>query len=454
MEKHIKFDIFYWKCLIIMLQRKIEKALNSYYSNITAPIPIITGARQIGKTFIIRQTACKYFKHYVEINLKEDYENQQLFASIKTTQDFYLQISALYGQNLHDINDTIIFLDEIQTYPHLISLLKPLKQENRFRYISSGSLLGITLKHIFIPMGSIQEIHMFPLDFEEFLWANGTGRDVIDYLKECFISKKQVSDSIHKTMLRRFKEYLISGGLPASVNEMIKQDIYLVRTIQSNIFSFYKDDASQYDREHNLKIRRIYDYLPSYIENKVKRIKFKNIEGIKNSNLTYYQDEFDYLISSGCAIGVKACSNPIFPLNESMSKNLIKLYYNDVGILSNILYKNNINAILNDDNAVNIGAVYETAAAMEINSHGHELYYFDSKKVGEVDFLINDYENLNITPIEIKSGKHQNIFRAIPKLVDKTGPYKLRKGYIFVNQNIMKEENDLITFPIYMIMFI
>lgn len=303
-------------------------------------------------------------------------------------------------------------------------------------------------------MGSIQEIHMFPLDFEEFLWANGTGRDVIDYLKECFISKKQVSDSIHKTMLRRFKEYLISGGLPASVNEMIKQDIYLVRTIQSNIFSFYKDDASQYDREHNLKIRRIYDYLPSYIENKVKRIKFKNIEGIKNSNLTYYQDEFDYLISSGCAIGVKACSNPIFPLNESMSKNLIKLYYNDVGILSNILYKNNINAILNDDNAVNIGAVYETAAAIEINSHGHELYYFDSKKVGEVDFLINDYENLNITPIEIKSGKHQNIFRAIPKLVDKTGPYKLRKGYIFVNQNIMKEENDLITFPIYMIMFI
>ena len=247
---------------------------------------------------------------------------------------------------------------------------------------------------------------------------------------------------------------MISCGLPDAVNAMLKQDIYQVRSIQSNIFSFYKDDASQYDIEYNLKIRRIYDYLSSYIENKVKRIKFKNIEGINNTNLHRYQDEFDYLISSGCTIGVKACSNPIFPLNETMSKNLIKLYYNDVGLLSNILYKNNINAILNDDNAINIGAVYETAVAMELNSHHHEAYYFDSKKVGEVDFLINDYDNLSVLPIEIKSGKHQNNFRAIPKLVNKNGSYKLKKGYILGNKNIIKEENDLITFPIYMIMFI
>ena len=163
-----------------MLYRKIESLLNDYYSDQNAPIPIVDGARQIGKTFIVRHTASKHFLHYIEINLKDDYENQQLFAHVKSTHDFYLQLSALYGERLNDINDTIIFLDEIQTYPHLITLLKPLKQENRYRYIASGSLLGITLKHIFIPMGSIQEIHMYPLDFEEFLYANNVGKDVIN----------------------------------------------------------------------------------------------------------------------------------------------------------------------------------------------------------------------------------------------------------------------------------
>ena len=167
-----------------------------------------------------------------------------------------------------------------------------------------------------------------------------------------------------------------------------------------------------------------------------------------------YKDEFDYLINSGCALGVKDISDLRFPLIESSSKNLLKLYFNDVGILTNILYKNNISANLNTDKGLNVGSVYETVAAMELIAHGHELYYFDSKKVGEVDFLINDYDNLSVLPIEIKSGTDGYKFRAIPKLVDKNGNYKLNKGYVFVNQNISKIENELYTFPIYMIMFV
>ena len=180
----------------------------------------------------------------------------------------------------------------------------------------------------------------------------------------------------------------------------------------------------------------------------------QQIENIDDSNLLKYKDEFDYLINSGCALGVKAISDPRFPLIESSSKNLIKLYFNDVGILSNILYKHNIAAILNTDKGLNIGSVYETVSAMELIAHGHDLYYFDSKKVGEVDFLINDYNNLSFLPIEIKSGKDGYEFRAIPKLVNKEGNYKLNKGYVFTNQNICKKENELYTFPIYMIMFV
>lgn len=435
--------------------RKIEEQLKAYYNNPDAKILVINGARQIGKSFIIRQTAKKAFKYYIEINLRDDFDSNKIFDSINSINDFYLQVSALYGNNLGDINDTIIFLDEIQVYPRLLSLLKALKQDNRYRYIASGSLLGITLKHTFIPMGSIDEIKMYPMDFEEFLLANNTGKDVIEYLRDCFVNCKEINEAIHKTILQKFKEYLISGGLPDAIKALVEEkNVAHVRNYQKQTLEFYKDDASQYDTEHSLKIRRIYDYLPSYMENKVKRIMFKKIENNQNANYDKYQDEFDYLIYSGCALATKAISNPHFPLDESQSKNLIKLYYNDVGILSNILFENNVQAITNKDAGVNLGSLYETVCAMELIAHGKKLFYFDSKKVGEVDFLINDYDNLDVLPIEIKSGKNFTNFRAIPKLVDENGTYKLRKGIIFSNENITKKENNLYYYPIYQIMFI
>ena len=438
-----------------MFFRKIENTLIEYYKDKNAKIIVVDGARQIGKSFIIRESAKKYFVNYIEINLKSDFEGDQIFKNIKKTKDFYLQLSALYGDKLNNAEDTIIFLDEIQVYPHLLTMLKDLKLENRYRYIASGSLLGITLKHTFIPMGSINEVKMYPMDFEEFLYANNVGKDVINYLKECFEKVETVEEGIHKIILEKFKEYLITGGLPDSIKELvINNNIFNVRQNQTLTYKYYQDDASQYDEIHSLKIRRIYELLPSYMENKVKRIKFKQIENIDDANLLKYKDEFEYLINSGCALNVKAVSDPRFPLIESSSKNLIKLYFNDVGILSNILYKNNISAILNSDTSLNLGAVYETAAAMELAAHGHGLYYFDSKKVGEVDFLINDYDNLSILPIEIKSSKGTYGFRAIPKLVNKNGNYKLKKGLIFTNSNLCYVENDLYTYPIYLIMFV
>ena len=436
-----------------MFYRKIEERINRYYADKNAKILVIDGARQIGKSFIIRETGKKFFKHFVEINLKDDSEGDKLFESVRTTEDFYLQVSALYGNNLGDVSDTMIFLDEIQVYPHLLTMLKPLKADTRYRYICSGSLLGITLQHTFIPMGSMDEVKMFPMDFEEFLLANNVGKDVISYLKKCFVDQTPPSEGIHKTILGLFKRYLLSGGLPDSVKAFVEaKNVYTMRENQALTYKYYSDDAAKYDKEHSLKIRRIYDYLPSYMENKVKRIQFKKIEDAPKASMGRYQDEFDYLISSGCVLGAKAISNPVFPLCESASKNLIKLYYNDVGLLTNLLYKNNIDAVLNKDSGVNLGSVYETACAMELSAHGHDLYYFDSKKVGEVDFLINDYESTSILPIEIKSGNDQNNFRAIPKLVKE--PYNLQKGYIFGNENVVSSKSNLVTFPIYMIMFL
>ena len=438
-----------------MFKRKIQNELEQYFlNNDENKILIVYGARQVGKSYIIRETAKPLFDHFVEIDLKDDYETEQKFAKIQTTKDFYLLIGSLFG-GLHDSSDTLVFLDEIQFYPHLLTMLKPLAKEKKFRYIVSGSLLGITLRHSFIPMGSIKEKRMFPMDFEEFLWANNYDVETINYLENSFKTLSPINDGIHDYTLRLFKDYLLSGGLPDSVTQyVLNRDVTEMRRIQNEIFTFYKDDCSKYDNDHNLKIRRIYDLLSSRMANKVQRIQFKSIEGKDDSNLEKYEDEFDYLFDSGIVLPSRAVANPVFPITEGRCKNLIKAYYNDVGILTNILYKNNIQAVLNQDKGVNLGSCYETAVAMELLAHGHELTYFDSKKVGEVDFLINDYDNLSVVPIEIKSGKDQSNFRAIPKLIDPNGNYKLPLGYVFGNKNIVKKEDNLVTLPIYLVMFL
>ena len=438
-----------------MFRRKIEKALADYYENPDAKIPLIKGPRQIGKSYIVRETGKAFFRHFVEVDLKSDFEGDGLFKDVKTTKAFHIALSSIHGTELGERGDTLVFLDEIQFYPNLITLLKDLKAENRYRYICSGSLLGITMKHVFIPMGSINEIAMCPMDFEEFLWANGVGEEAIDYLRSCFRSLSPIEEPIHQRFLSLFKDYLIAGGLPDAVTEyVINRNVAETRNIQSQTIGYYKDDCSKYDEAHKLKIMRIYDMLISYMSNKVKRIQFKAIEGKDDSKMEKYQDEIDYLLSSGIAIGVRAVANPVFPLTESMSKDLIKLYYDDVGLLTNLLYRNNVMAILNQDSGINLGSAYETAVAMELKAHGHDLYYFDSKKTGEVDFLINDYKNTAVLPIEIKSGRDQANFRAIPRLLDENGSYRLPLGYVFGNKNIVQKKGNLITMPIYMTMFL
>ncbi len=440
-----------------MFRRKIEAVINQYFAGEKAKILVIDGARQVGKSYIVRKLGKEHFKNYVEINLKDDYEGNGDFSKEKTstTESFYLHLSSLYGDKLGSKDDTLIFLDEIQVYPHLLTMLKALKRDDRFTYIVSGSLLGVTLKHAFIPMGSIDEVRMYPLDFEEFCSASHVGQEVIDYLRDCYKELKPVEEGVHETMLRRFKEYLLCGGLPDAVKEfVINRNIMAMRKVHELTQRYYEDDCAQYDNEHALKIARIYSLLPSYMENKVKRIVANKIAQREKDTFATYQDEFDYLISSGLVLPTKAVSDPRFPLLESSSKNLLKLYYNDVGLLTNILYKNNIDVVLGADKGVNLGSVYETVAAMELSAHSHDLFYFDSKKTGEVDFLINDYDASSVLPIEIKSGDDQYNFRALPKLVDPEGRYSLKKGYVLGNKNIVKEEGNIITLPIYMIMFI
>lgn len=441
-----------------MLHRKIEQTIIDYLQNGSNKIMIIDGARQVGKSFIIRYVGNELLKNkftnYIEINFVEDYLGDKLFENVNNKEDFYFQLSMIAGDKMHEKENTLIFIDEIQQYPQFLTMLKFLKQDDKFTYISSGSLLGVTLsKTPSIPIGSIDIVHMFPLDFEEFLLANGFNEFAINSLKSNFDNLEILDEASHNKILDLFKKYLLVGGLPDCVNSFIKdKNIVKIRKIQSDIHSYYGDDASKYDKEHKLKIKRIYDLIPSSLENKKKRIVVKDIENIKGKRFSNYQDEFDYLINSGIALEVKALSTPIFPLIESSSKNLLKLYLNDVGILTNILYKNNIKAILSDENSVNLGTVYESVVASELKAHGHNLFYYDNKANGEVDFLLDDYNNLCVIPLEIKSGKDYQIHHAINKFL-KNKDYDVKKGYVLSNERKIFEKDNIIYLPIYMIMF-
>ena len=438
-----------------MLFRKIRTEIENHLKSNPDKILLVDGARQVGKTFIIREVAKDLFPNFIEINMIEDYAGEKLFLNVKTIEDFYLQLSTIAGNKLGTKKDTIIFLDEIQQYPDLLTLLKFLKEDNKFTYIASGSLLGVTLANTTsIPMGSIRKIRMYPLDFEEFLIANNVNDYAINIIENKFKNLESLDESLHNKILDLFKKYLLVGGLPDVVNTYLNtHNIQLIRGLQSEIKEYYAADAAKYDKEHKLKIARIYNLIPSNLENKKKRVNVKDIENKKGARFSRYADEFDYLKNSGIALEVKAISNPVYPLKESETKNLLKLYLNDVGLLTNALYGTNIRAILDENKSINLGSLYENVVASELIAHGFKLYYYDNRNKGEVDYLIDDYENLSSLPIEVKSGKDYTVHSALNNFLS-TEEYHIKHAYVFSNERKVYQKGNITYLPIYYIMFI
>ena len=434
--------------------RKIEELIASHLRSNSKKVLLIDGARQIGKTYIVRYVGQKLFENFIEVNMVEDSLGDRLFENTRTVEDFYLQVSMIAGQKMKQRDNTLIFIDEIQAYPHLLTLLKFLSEENKYTYIASGSLLGVTLSETpSIPMGSIRKVRMFPLDFEEFLYANGMNELVISELRRKFDSLQTLDEPMHDKMMDLFRKYLLVGGLPDVVNSYIAdKNVHSVREIQREIHDYYATDASKYDNERKLKIRRVYDLVPSNMENKKKRVVAQRIEDKKGKSFADYQDEFEYLISSGIALGIQAIANPVFPLIESSGKNLLKLYLNDVGILTGILYGNNIRAILDDERSINLGSVYECVVASELIAHGHALYYYDNRNKGEVDYLIDDYDSLSVIPIEVKSGKDYTVHSALNTFVN-NDEYPVKKAFVLSNERTVSTKGKIIYIPVYYIMF-
>lgn len=457
-----------------MLKRKIDQTLINWKNNRKTAL-LITGARQIGKTYSIEQFIKNNFKHYIEVDFANKPDLIDSFVKIKSPNDLLIRLSLIDGKNLIE-NETIIFFDEIQLlykrrnellkksteleYVDILTIMKPLSIEGKYRFILSGSLLGTTINNVVLnPLGYMDVVKMYPLDFEEYLWSKGVGNTAIDYIKTCFENLTPVDESINKQFLDYFREYVLIGGLPEVVESFKEKiNIKFVNDIQKQIMNNYLNDITTYVENpiKKLKINDLYKAIPSELNSKNKRYISSHVLDHKYLRKENIDDDFLWLTNACVAIPTYNVSEPVLPLELSSQRKTLKLFMNDVGLLNSCLLDTGIREkLLNNEKEINFGAPYENVCAQELYAHGFDerLYYYNSKKHGEVDFLI-EYQN-DVLPIEIKSGKpNQMMVYNHTTLNNLMNIYKIPKAYLFGESNVVQEKNNIIQLPIYMIMFI
>jgi predicted AAA+ superfamily ATPase len=430
-----------------MLERKIDNYVKNFYAT-TRNALLITGARQIGKTYSIREFG-RSFKSFVEINFVEMPEAVEVFKEAKSSADILFRLSAITTKQLIK-GDTLVFFDEVQKCPEMVSAIKFLVEDGSYRYIMSGSLLGVELKDLRSePVGYMGVKEMFPLDFEEFISCIGISDEVIESIRKAWTDHSAVDGLIHEKMMELFRLYLVVGGMPAVVDKYLESNnLQEVMAIQKDIIRLYKRDIAQYDPDDKLLLEEIFDLIPPELNASNKRFILKRLN--ENAKFERYENSFLWLKNAGAALPVCNVEEPKLPLLLARSRNLFKLFQNDVGLLA-AQYAEGIQLrIINGDKDINFGSIYENAVAQELVAHGIEPYYYNSKKRGEVDFVIE--LGGKVLPIEVKSGKDYEVHRALSNIMD-CGEYDLPKALVLNNENL-NAEGKTVYAPIYMAMFI
>ncbi len=434
---------------IIVLFRKLYSELEQFYSENPKEALLVTGARQIGKSFAIREFGKSHFENFIEINFIEMPQAIEVFNNAKDARDILLRISALKNQSMQK-GKTLIFFDEVQKVPEIVTAIKFLVEEGSYRYALSGSLLGIELKGLrSVPVGFMTIKEMYPLDLEEFFIACGVQPQVFDSLKKSFEQKIPVDSFVHEKMMQLFRLYMITGGMPSVVQTYIDtNNIQNVLAVQKSILQMYREDISQYDPQNKLYIEDIFDLIPAELNSQNKRFILKKLN--ENLKFSRYEDSFIWLREAGVALPTYNIESPTLPLELAKQRNLFKLFSNDVGLLASQYAQGIQLKILNNENSINFGAIFENTVAQELKAHNFKLFYFNNKKQGELDFVIKLDDE--IVPIEVKSGKDYERHNAL-KTVLANPDYDIKKAYVLCNDNI-KETGKITYLPIYMTMFI
>lgn len=432
-----------------MLKRKIEKDINEWISVDNRAL-LVYGVRQAGKTYIIRKCLKDREIDYVEFNLIREPEVKEILENSHDINDLIMKLS-LYSDKKLTPKKTIIFFDEIQRYKDIVTKIKFLVEDGRFRYILSGSLLGVELYNLrSAPVGYLRSLKLYPLDLEEFLQVFNISDEVVELLKRSFDEHLNVDEIIHNRIMRIFDLYLIIGGMPAAIERYRETyDIDRVIDEHKNIIEQYKLDFTQYENEdRKLMISDVYDLIPAELNSENKRFMITDIK--KDLRYNRVDDSFIWLYKAGVALPTFNVTEPKIPLLINKKRSLLKLFLSDVGLLTTIYGKATKLKILNNDKDINKGSIYENIIAQEIYAHDLDPYYYQNKKYGEIDFVI-EYDG-RILPIEVKSGKDYKRHSALNNLLYKVD-YGIKEAIVFTKDNV-KVDDKIVYLPIYMIMFI
>ena len=432
-----------------MLRRKAENAINKWIDYSVSAL-LVSGARQVGKTWTIRNCLQEKGCDYLEVNLIREPELIPVFEKSNSVEDLVINLSSVRNHSFKK-KKTILFIDEIQEAKDIITKVKFWTEEGSYRYIFSGSLLGIELKGLrSAPIGSLEEIEMFPMDFEEFLTASGVPDETLSYLSDCFSTLSPIAEAVHMKMMQHFQRYLVVGGMPAAVQEYVEsRNIESVTSVQQNIIRLYKLDFTKYEQENRkLMLISVYDQIPSQMMKQNRRFNYSDIK--KGLRFERIEDSFLWLTAAGVAIPVYNASEPKAPLLQSQKSALLKLYSSDVGLLTCRFGNATRLSILLGDPKMNAGGIYENAVAQALNTQKYPMFFYNSHKNGELDFLIE--QGMSVVPIEVKSGKDYYVHSALSKALSNAN-YQIDKAYVLSNSNTRKEDR-IIYLPVYLAMYI
>lgn len=432
-----------------MLRRKVYQELLKWKAEANGKALCVIGARQIGKTTLIREFGKNEYEHFAEINFVTDEKATDIFKDKLTAEAIITNLTA-YLQTPLEPGKTLILFDEVQECPAVQSAIKFLVEDGRFDYIESGSLLGVRYKEVrSYSVGFEQILPMYPLDFEEYLWANGVQDKTLQYLKNCYDRRERVSDSVHETLCKLFYSYLVVGGMPETVQIYIDtHDIAKVVQNQRSILDLYRLDIAKYaEKSDKPKIKAIFDSIPAQLNEKNRRFKLNSINA--SARHIRYEDSFNWLADAGVALPCYNVTEPQAPLQISEKRNLFKLYMNDVGLLCASCMENIQFDLLMGNVEINMGSILENAFAQNLKSNGFELHYYDSKKIGKLDFVLQ--KGLHTELVEIKSGNNYKKHLAMDHAM-KVEQWEFEQSIVFSKSNVEKEA-DVLYLPWYMILF-
>ena len=429
------------------LWRSVNDQIERWFKDSSRKALLITGARQVGKTYAIREFAKAHYESVLEINFVETPRAKDIFEGDLDARTLVANLTAFSGKPLVP-GASAVFFDEIQECPRARTAIKFLVDDGRFDYIESGSLLGVLYRDVpSLPVGYENVVRMVPMSLKEFFVALGIQPETLELLEDCYKLHREVPPAIHERMMRVTRLYLACGGMPAVVDQLVStQDLARVLSVQRDVVELYRLDIARYapNKPH---VKAIFDAMPSEIIGTNKRFTLRDLA--PTARMERYASDFMWLVDAGVALPCYNVRAPQAPLALNEQHSLFKLYPCDVGLLGAMLEQSVQFDLVQGDAGINNGALLETLAAQELVANGYDLRYFDKSKYGEIDFVLPC--GLSVLPVEIKSGESYRRHKSLTNVMGVT-EWKIDEAKVFCQGNVQVDE--AITYlPWYMLMF-